>query len=195
MTNEENERIRSVIEGNTYPVREQLKQIGCEWDAARKRWTCDDSQVTAVTQISVPVGGSEQLWEPCSKCGTEPVDGSGLCESCRGTTALRVEELISDEAQAQQAADDPHALTEWTHLKSAVQLNAAPDGVHPVRDIDGPWGGGVFYRLFSDGHDLYLHEYHSDGWASWKRIVKSALVPTDQLIYDILVAREEEATS
>lgn len=181
------------ISDNTYPVRDQLRQIGCKWDAAERRWTCTDEQREAVKAIKVARGGAEELWEPCERCGAEPVDGSGLCENCRGTSRLTLTAIRSIDDEAAQIAANPSELTGWTNMKSSVRLDSVPGGLRVVSDINGPIYGGISYRLFSDGTYLYIHTllHDENSTTYWHRIDKSALKPLGQRVYDILVSRVE----
>jgi hypothetical protein len=36
---------RHYIDGNTYPIKEQLKALGCHWDSANKRWYSEDETI------------------------------------------------------------------------------------------------------------------------------------------------------
>jgi hypothetical protein len=38
---------RTYIEGNTYPVKEQLKEAGCRWDKDRRSWYAETAEVAA----------------------------------------------------------------------------------------------------------------------------------------------------
>jgi hypothetical protein len=35
------------ITGNTFPVKDQLRQLGCRWDAGRKAWYTEDAEIAA----------------------------------------------------------------------------------------------------------------------------------------------------
>ena len=38
---------RLYVTGNTYPVKEELRALGCRWDAGRRAWYTDSEEVAA----------------------------------------------------------------------------------------------------------------------------------------------------
>ena len=38
---------RHFITGNTYPVKDQLRDLGCRWDGSRKAWYTEDAEIAA----------------------------------------------------------------------------------------------------------------------------------------------------
>jgi hypothetical protein len=153
------------VTGNTYPVREQLKALGGQWDATNKRWNFPQASRAALEAIDVPVGGREELWEECDKCGAEPVDSSGLCARCRGTSKLTITGLKSPDEEATDLLEDIDGVT-LSLYKSAsrgaeVQL---PVETHEVGS-GSPFGGGYHVKLLTDGSSLYaqyIHHYEGD---------------------------------
>jgi len=154
------------ITGNTYPVKTQLAALGATWDASRKHWTAPEELESEIAAIRVPVGGREQLWESCSRCGEEPVDASGLCEACRGTERLIIEPLLSLEDEARKIIDKQLdqlilGFYSWasspankiTKLTVPVELGSAS-----------PFGGGYHIKLLADNGKLYVYYvHHYDG--------------------------------
>lgn len=91
-----------------------LKSAGFIWHPLRRRWVGDMSKLPPLRGHRR--GGHEQLWEPCSKCGKEPVDASGLCSTCRGSD---VEEVAFMETS------DPHDYeTETQNIVNFLVRNA-----------------------------------------------------------------------
>src|SRR5690554_3443090 len=42
---------RIYVTGNTYPIRSQLKDIGCHWDGDRKQWWIGTAKVKQVEEL------------------------------------------------------------------------------------------------------------------------------------------------
>lgn len=171
-----NEKI--IVTGNTYPVRDQLRAAGGTWDAAEKRWVLPASARSTVEAIRVPVGGREELWEECSRCGNEPVDSSGLCDTCRGTETLTVD-------AAQSLLDDIDSVA--MNLYKSASKGAEVESVEgTVVGHGSPFGGGYSIDLVVFGQALYAHYRHHyegdrDKWfvvdaanykPSWRRAVE-----------------------
>jgi hypothetical protein len=49
-----------MILGNTYPVKEQLKQVGCRWNADRKCWMATTEEMAVKARSIVEQGQSNQ---------------------------------------------------------------------------------------------------------------------------------------
>lgn len=45
------------IEGNTFPVRDQLRKLGCRWDAEGKRWYTHSHEIALAADEIVRSGG------------------------------------------------------------------------------------------------------------------------------------------
>ena len=45
------------LDGNTYPVRDRLRALGCRWDAAAKAWMCPESRLEEANAVLYPVNG------------------------------------------------------------------------------------------------------------------------------------------
>lgn len=83
-----------VVDGNTYPVREQLRALGCRWDASSQVWMAQPSKAAQARALvaAAPKGRPTRRrsgrghWNGCS-CGARELPGGGLsanaCESCR----------------------------------------------------------------------------------------------------------------
>jgi len=44
---------RTYIEGNTYPVKDQLKQLGCKWDGDRRAWYAPTAEIATAARAIV----------------------------------------------------------------------------------------------------------------------------------------------
>lgn len=145
--------------GNTYPVRTQLSSLGCTYDKPRRRWLVPADAVGRVRAIRVPIGGQEELWEECSRCGNEPVDSSGLCSRCRGTRTLTVQPIraLDDEARELVGAGTNRPIA--STLCSSRLIRHEPDIDLPGAAHQLCWNmsvcGGPQDSLLTDGHDLY----------------------------------------
>lgn len=152
------------VTGETYSVRDQLKTLGGQWDSQNKQWLLPDEAKQDIEQIRVPVGGSEQLWEPCSRCGDEPVDGSGLCGRCRGTKSLTVRAVLSDDDQARAWLQDMNrvAMGFYEYASRGAEVSI-PIDTHVIGK-GSPFSGGYHVELVTDGISLYaLHVHHYEG--------------------------------
>jgi hypothetical protein len=78
------------VNGNTYPVRDQLRAMGGEWDAAAKVWVVPVSQEAAAKAL-VAGAGERQAYRPkqCKQCGARPnvrgwprIYRNGICSDC-----------------------------------------------------------------------------------------------------------------
>jgi hypothetical protein len=77
------------IEGNTYPVRDQLRAMGGRWDAARKVWMVPASRADEARAL-VPArtarrGAARQrgTWTGCSCGSVEEYEKPSDCASCQ----------------------------------------------------------------------------------------------------------------
>lgn len=73
------------ITGNTYPVRERLKALGCKWSAARKCWLAPTPEIAAQAQALVPpsarCGGVRRGPRTCDTCGAR-INYGVYCGKC-----------------------------------------------------------------------------------------------------------------
>jgi len=151
------------VTGNTYPVRDELKKLGARWDGTNKQWILPDTALEAVNKLRVPIGGREQLWEPCSRCGSEPVDGSGLCDRCRGTESLTVRPLLTPDDEAQALLKNLPDLV-LSLYKSASRHSECEPIEANVLGSGSPFGGGYHVEALTDGQKLYVrYVHHYDG--------------------------------
>lgn len=156
------------VTGNTYPVKDELKAMGAAWDKENSRWILSDDADADVRKIRVPVGGSEELWEPCEECGTEPVDASGLCRYCRGTESLRVERVLSDDDEAKRVLKDIRELALALYNTASKGEKVETPQIHTTVGKGIPFGGGYggyHVELLTDGVNLfarYINHYDGD---------------------------------
>jgi hypothetical protein len=78
----------TLIAGNTYPVKDQLKALGGRWDAARKGWMVPDEKAAEAQKLvnSAP----KTSYTPRKRYGIRT--SSGFCTRCGddcGGTAYR----------------------------------------------------------------------------------------------------------
>jgi len=180
------------VSGNTYPVKDQLKTLGGQWDGDNKRWLLPDEAQSTIEQIRVPVGGREQLWEPCTCCGEEPVDGSGLCRHCRGTQSLTVRPLKSVDDEAQDLINRPGGIAMALYdSASAHGETTTPASAHQVGK-GSPFDGGYHVELLTDGTDLYtLHVHHYEGDRDrCYRVQPERFQPTWKRAVELLISME-----
>lgn len=91
-----NTSIITKITGNTYPVKDALKAIGCRWDAQDKCWTASTDEMAAKAQAimsGTPAAKSAPTCSPaqsrrgvrgqCWECGrTAFLNRDGECGQC-----------------------------------------------------------------------------------------------------------------
>jgi hypothetical protein len=83
------------ITGNTYPVKESLKSLGCRWDAADKCWTASTPEMAEQARAIVAGAGTSSRptctsgYRPtrCRDCGAapsryRPIYRNGQCRDC-----------------------------------------------------------------------------------------------------------------
>jgi len=75
---------RHFVEGDTYPVKDQLKALGCRWDSTRRAWYCESEEVLAQAKAIV---GPQKFYNspPPQDLGT--VDPAALAAQ-HGRTAV-----------------------------------------------------------------------------------------------------------
>ncbi len=86
-----------LITGNTFPVKDKLKELGGKWDPDSKGWKVpDDKEKEALDLVSKGNSGggttsvvSKQSYRPskCKECGCSPsryvkIYRSGICSNC-----------------------------------------------------------------------------------------------------------------
>lgn len=65
----------TLITGNTFAVKDQIKDMGGKWDAALKGWMVPDEKAD---QVRALVGGGER-----PRCAQQPGSRrAGLCKTC-----------------------------------------------------------------------------------------------------------------
>ncbi len=80
------------LSGNTYPVKDALRALGCRWDADAKQWFClDEETATKAKKIisdgAKPGGLGKSRFTKCQVCGVAAsryvkIYGSGECPDC-----------------------------------------------------------------------------------------------------------------
>lgn len=82
------------INGNTYPVKDAIKELGCRFDGERKQWYANDEETAKKAQEIVAKGPQAGAREPkkfrhykCQSCGIAAsryvtIYGSGECRCC-----------------------------------------------------------------------------------------------------------------
>jgi hypothetical protein len=79
------------VGGNTYPVRDQLRAIGGQWDAARKVWRVPESRLAHAQKLvaNAPKDGKPFRYTRCKQCGARPgprgwprIYRNGICSDC-----------------------------------------------------------------------------------------------------------------
>lgn len=61
------------VTGNTYPHKERLKQLGCEWDAAARAWIAPTLEVKELCE-QIVVGSEDSFQRPNFRCCGMPED-------------------------------------------------------------------------------------------------------------------------
>ena len=85
----------TLITGNTYPVKDQIKALGGRWNSAAKGWSVPDDKADAARALvaggvkSSPSanGSTRPRYSKCQVCGCAasryaPIYGSGECRDC-----------------------------------------------------------------------------------------------------------------
>lgn len=84
-----------LVTGNTYPVKDQIKELGGRWDAAAKGWRVPADKADAARALVAgtapksparPTGTARRPgWRPCGYPGCSPA----YCDECDGRGAGR----------------------------------------------------------------------------------------------------------
>jgi len=73
-----------LITGNTYPVKDALKDLGGRWDAAAKGWRVPADKADAARALVAGTAPKRPAgrpgWAPCGYPGCNP----GYCDECDG---------------------------------------------------------------------------------------------------------------
>src|SRR5262249_2998848 len=72
------------IQGTSFELKEQLKELGCQWDAASKQWYHLDQQVAAKTQEVVDRQARKSTPAPELKAAAAGVDLAASTEADHG---------------------------------------------------------------------------------------------------------------
>ncbi len=87
----------TAIVGNTYPVREKIKQLGGKWDAERKAWMVPDGRASEARSLVEHAPAEQRTPGKCAKCGRSCKPQYTLCYGCaqnaRGKCAKCGDEL------------------------------------------------------------------------------------------------------
>ena len=82
------------INGNTYPIKDQLRALGGKWDAANKVWMVPQERASEAQKLvdTVPAKSRSKSsssyranWSPCGYPGCNP----NHCDECDGRGAYR----------------------------------------------------------------------------------------------------------
>lgn len=83
---------RIAIQGNTYPVKEKLKELGAKWNGEMKAWMIDESKAEQARQIVAQAGPPTPRkggFAPsrCKQCGAAAsrynrIYRNGICGQC-----------------------------------------------------------------------------------------------------------------
>lgn len=74
-----------LVQGNTYPVRERLKELGGTWDAENKGWRFTDAEKAKEAQALVDKQPKKKSFSRprysglCPHCGDDCGGGPGNC--------------------------------------------------------------------------------------------------------------------
>ncbi len=72
----------ALITGNTYPVRDQLKAMGCRWNAAAKAWEAPESVAEkAAALVCGPKRQAGRAPRTCKDCGCR-INYGVYCGKC-----------------------------------------------------------------------------------------------------------------
>lgn len=85
---------KTILRGDTYPIKEEIKRAGGTWSSADGCWWVPEEKYEELNSMLTTVQPKKvekkmkvlegQLWEPCRRCNQEPVYLSlnCLCENC-----------------------------------------------------------------------------------------------------------------
>ncbi len=192
-TFEEDKMREIVVTGNTSSVRDELTKLGGQYNKRNGSWTLPEFARDAVSALRVPVGGRVQLWEPCSCCGEEPVDTSGLCDECRGTESLTIEPLLTPTEEAELMVQDLRQfISTLYHHRPRSECDAPVDARHMGRYSTPYAPGWTDYDvdLYSDGQKLYLKLTGENIITSWYVVQTNKLKELDKIAVDLLIAQQ-----
>jgi hypothetical protein len=79
----------SPLEGNTYPIRDQLRSLGGQWDAGAKVWLVPTSRLALAKALLLDAPKSTYRPRQCKQCGARPgprgwprIYRNGVCSDC-----------------------------------------------------------------------------------------------------------------
>jgi hypothetical protein len=77
------------VTGNTYPVRDQLRALGGEWDSIAKVWRVPASRLEAAQALVASAPKEPFRHKRCQACGATPgprgwprIYRNGICSDC-----------------------------------------------------------------------------------------------------------------
>ncbi|NJL72288.1 MAG: hypothetical protein HC888_12245 [Candidatus Competibacteraceae bacterium] len=78
---------RIALRGNTYPVRDQLKDLGATWDAPNKQYLVPASRIDAAQKLVASAPKQEFRHTRCKECGAlsdryRRIYRNGVCSDC-----------------------------------------------------------------------------------------------------------------
>ncbi len=85
MMNNANAQKTILIVGNTYPVKERIKELGGRWDAGAKGWRVPEENVAEVEALVQAAPLSCRRCKTTGKRGESPfttLPDAGLCDDC-----------------------------------------------------------------------------------------------------------------
>jgi hypothetical protein len=72
--------VEDEIEGNAFSIKNQLKELKCLWNPARKKWTL--TKVTDLVKVSEIINEFNAKIDTCEKCNVECKPGFKVCYIC-----------------------------------------------------------------------------------------------------------------
>lgn len=75
------------VTGNTFPVKDQLRALGCRWNADHKAWTTTDPATLEKANAVVAAGGlkAELMGSSSRASGARSFRPSRRCRECQGS--------------------------------------------------------------------------------------------------------------
>jgi hypothetical protein len=75
------------ITGNTYPVKDKLREMGGKWDSDQKAWMVPDDRAEEARQLVANAPKTTFRPHRCKMCGCaasryNPIYRSGVCRNC-----------------------------------------------------------------------------------------------------------------
>jgi len=112
------------ISGNTYPVKDRLRQLGCRWDATRKAWYTDDAEIAAQARALVTPHPAYNSPPPVDLGTADPV----ALAAQHGRQAVEGAKVLSFSAYGLAKGDDgaPNGTIRMVRGKRYVQVARTP---------------------------------------------------------------------